>query len=281
MSPGGFYRKGKVCEACVKKGLYESVKYGCYRGSRLQTLLCAFTIKLHRMVGTYQKVNYICLTEFNRDKLLNSGKLRFKRVFIKSNCMEYWGKAVSREERENYFLYAGRLEEEKGIKVLLEAFRKLPDFNLVICGKGTMEPWSFAYVKKHHMKNVIFKGQLSREETVELMSKAEGVIVPSLWYEGFCLIIAEAFSVKTPVVGSNIGNVGRLVENGVNGWKFEAGNTEELIKAIKQCSLQEEMSFRPDKKSEIGKDWSEEENYKKLIQIYRRCIADVRKAKEK
>ena len=70
LCPGAtFYRDGHICEDCVEKGLRCAVKYGCYRESRLQTLACVISMKLHRMTGIYKTLNYICLTDFNKEKL--------------------------------------------------------------------------------------------------------------------------------------------------------------------------------------------------------------------
>ncbi|MEH7111505.1 glycosyltransferase [Neobacillus niacini] len=85
-----FYRNGNICEDCTSKGLKCAIKYSCYRQSKLQTIACVVTLKLHRFFGTYKKLNYICLTEFNMLKLLelNKGKKKIidpEKVFIKPN----------------------------------------------------------------------------------------------------------------------------------------------------------------------------------------------------
>lgn len=281
LCPGAlFYRDGKICEECVEKGLHRSVKYGCYRESRLQTLLCAVSMKFHRMAGTYRRIYYICLTEFNKEKLLQLKGVRPGRIFVKANFAEYGKETVCLKQREDYFFYGGRLEEEKGIKVLLKAFLGLKDEKLVICGEGSLTDWCRDFVKKHAMKNVMLKGAVSGEEVKALMSRAKGVIVPSLWYEGFPMIMAEAYSVGTPVIGSDMGNVGRLIKERGGGRTFETGNAEALAEAVKICNKeQEDISM-----AEAGmnkEDRSKEGNYKRLIQIYRRCIADVRKTQKK
>lgn len=85
------YRDGQICEDCLTIGLRSAVKHSCYRKSRLQTLACVVNTKIHRRLGTYYKLNYICLTQFNKDKLLllnhNKKKLVINpdRVFIKPN----------------------------------------------------------------------------------------------------------------------------------------------------------------------------------------------------
>ncbi|MCD8197553.1 MAG: glycosyltransferase [Lachnospiraceae bacterium] len=81
LCPGAlFYREGHICEDCVKNGLLCAVKHGCYRGSKLQTLICVTNTKIHRMLGTYRKLNYICLTEFNKEKLLQLNRPGKKQI---------------------------------------------------------------------------------------------------------------------------------------------------------------------------------------------------------
>ena len=330
LCPGAlFFRNGKVCEECVERGLHRSVRYGCYRGSRAQTLLCAVSMKLHRIAGTYRRIYYICLTDFNREKLLKLKGIRPDRVFVKPNFAEVGennreekrekgrieiekeeereeekrerggeegrereerergeeGRECEEREREgewkDYFLYGGRLEEEKGVKVLLRAFRRLKDETLVICGEGSLAGWCQEYVKKHAMENVVLKGAVSGGELKALMGRAKGVIVPSLWYEGFPMVIAEAYSVKTPVIGSDAGNVGRLVGE-YGGRTFETGNVKALAEAVESCGKEQEISAAGKERAGTGiKEWSGEGNYRKLMQIYGRCMADVWKTKEK
>lgn len=85
------YRDGHICEDCLTVGLYCAVKHSCYRKSSIQTLVCVINTEIHRKLGTYYKLNYICLTAFNKEKLLQLNHGRRKdvicpeRVFIKPN----------------------------------------------------------------------------------------------------------------------------------------------------------------------------------------------------
>lgn len=279
---GVFYRNGHVCEECVKKGLGCSIKYRCYRGSRAQTLMCVLSMKVHRMLGTYQKIHYICLTEFQKEKLLQAKLADSEKVSVKPNYVNENGEVVDVSKRKNYVLYAGRLEENKGVKVLLRAYRKLEEGNcleedkipsLVICGEGSLKKQCEGYVRKHHLEKVSLAGGIPNESVRKMMAEAKGVIVPSLLYEGFPMNIAEAYHVKTPVIGSDSGNVGKLIIENVNGWKFETGNPKALAKAIMKCG-RESCSFDMPE----AEEWAGEGNYAKLMEIYGRCMEDVRKA---
>lgn len=89
--PGALlYRSESICKDCITKGLRCAVIHKCYRNSRLQTLASVMTLKIHRFLGTYKKLNYICLTEFNKKQLLeiNKGKKQIinpDKVFVKPN----------------------------------------------------------------------------------------------------------------------------------------------------------------------------------------------------
>lgn len=300
LCPGAaFYRAGKVCEECIAKsgkGLLCSLKYGCYRNSRLQTLVCVLSMQFHRMLGTYKRVHFICLTEFNKEKLLKWKQISDRQIFVKANYMNRNGEIVNATQREAYFLYAGRLEEEKGVKVLLEAFhilqeryrelatdnhfadRRKPDEvpGLIICGTGSLAAWCEAYIKERHLEHVTLKGGMPPEIVRKLMSRARGVIVPSLWYEGFPMTVAESYAVRTPVIASDLGNLKGLIEENVNGFKFEPGNASALAEAVEKCNPAK-LSFD----LSDGMEWTKQTNYQKLIKIYEACMGNVWKAEKK
>lgn len=97
LCPGAtFYRDGHICEDCVEHGLKCALKHGCYRGSKIQTLACVISTWFHRMTGIYGKNNYICLTEFNKSKLLELKQIKPEKVFVKPNFVVSKGSFVLR-----------------------------------------------------------------------------------------------------------------------------------------------------------------------------------------
>ena len=76
---------GHICEDCVSKGLKCAVKHKCYRNSRVQTLICVISTWFHRHTGILSKINYIALTDFNKEKLLQLKYISPKCVFVKPN----------------------------------------------------------------------------------------------------------------------------------------------------------------------------------------------------
>ncbi|PIX61984.1 hypothetical protein COV03_00880 [Candidatus Uhrbacteria bacterium CG10_big_fil_rev_8_21_14_0_10_41_26] len=136
-------------------------------------------------------------------------------------------------------LFVGQLEDHKGIKMLLSAFRKFNiDSQLIIAGEGTELP----YIKKHIKddKRITYLGYISVEQLVNCLEIADALVVPSLCYENSPTVIYEALQAGIPVLAADIGGVGELVENGKNGFLFKPGDEKDLIGAMKQMNDQKD-----------------------------------------
>lgn len=230
LCPGAiFYRDGHICEDCVESGLWCAVKYKCYRGSRTQTLACVLSTWFHRLTGIYGKINYICLTEFNKSKLLKLKQIKPEKVFVKPN-FTYLPNVQN--ETEEFYLFIGRVEEIKGIPLILEAFEKMPDKHLVIAGTGIkLEEYE---LKEKEFKNIEFKGFVSKDKLQYLLRRTKAVVVASQCYETFGMIVIESFASCVPVIVGDIGNVGNLVDDGINGVKFQYDSPSALIQAVRR-----------------------------------------------
>ncbi len=269
LCPGAtFFRNGQTCEDCVSHGLFCAVKHKCYRGSRVQTLACVLSTQIHRFFRTYEKLNYICLTEFNRQKLLQLKQIREERVFVKPNFVEKEKKIVPYEERKNRFVYVGRLEEIKGIDVLLNAWKLLGEDapELFLCGKGPLEDWCRTYIKENHLEKVTQLGFVPNKEVRKMIGESKGLILPTQVYEGFPMTIAEAYACGTPVIGSDLGNTGSLIEEGKSGLKFAYKSPKSLAQMVRKA--QKEFSGL---KPEMMDKYSAERNYEQLREIYETC----------
>lgn len=271
---GSFFRDNVICEECVEHGMGCAVKHKCYRNSKLQTMVSTAILKIHRFLGTYYRVNFICLTEFNRNKLLSSLNPEKKivdphRVYIKPNFTFAEGIIpVERQPEEEYFLFAGRVEALKGIDIAIRAFEKLPDENLYIAGSGPMLEEMEAYVEEHHMENVKFLGYLQKEEMTEKFYHAKAVIMTSQCYEAFAMTIAEAYSYGVPVIAGRVGNMEGMVKEGVTGVKFTYNSAEDLAKKVEEFNQMDLAALKESAREFYEKRLRPEDNYRKLMQIY-------------
>lgn len=267
-----FYRNNRVCEDCLHKGIGCAIWHGCYRKSKIQTAVCVISMAIHRATKIYGRLNYITLTEFNKQKLFELKQIDSKKVFVKPNFVQYEDEFIPYAERKDQFVFAGRLDALKGVEILLKAWELLKirsvknTTKLVICGTGPLEEWCHEYVKEHELKDVEFKGFVQNQIVKNIIGQSKALILPTQWYEGFPMSIVEAISQITPVVGSDIGNVGNIITNDINGWKFKYDSPDALCNTLLNVhdisgSL---LSEREKYKSE--------ENYMILSDIYDKCI---------
>ena len=274
LCPGAtFYRDGHICEDCLHGGLGCAVKHSCYRGSRLQTLVCVISTKIHRMTGIYGKLNYICLTEFNREKLLNLKQVRPERVYVKPNFVENDPEPILPEERRrNQMVFAGRLEKLKGVDVLLKSWKLLGENapQLILCGTGPLEDWCRDYTREHAVQNVQMRGFTPNAEVRRLMAQSRALILPTRCYEGFPVSIVEAFSVGTPVLCSDLGNAGSIVTEGVTGRKFQPDSPEDLARAVGTSGGMCESTY-----AQYLSGYTAERNYETLEAIYRQALGGL------
>lgn len=267
LCPGAtFYRDGAICEECLSKSMMCSIKHKCYRGSRLQTMICVISNLIHRKSGIYKKINYICLTEFNKKKIQMHPSINAERIYVKPNfCNSVISRIISYEERKDYFIFAGRLDELKGVDTLLEAWKILgvnaPE--LIICGIGPKREECERYIIDNSLENIKMVGFVENSKVRDMVMFAQALILPTKWYEGFPMSIVEAFSLGTPVITSDIGNAGSLIQDGINGKKFEVGNAIKLAEIVKSFPNMVNQTFEI-----YNEKYTENENYKLLMQIY-------------
>ena len=266
LCPGAtFYRDGHICEDCVSHGLQCAVKRRCYRDSSVQTLACVITTKIYRLLGTYGRLYYICLTEFNKEKLLNLKIIKPDHVFVRPNFATGAESIIPYEKRRKRFVYAGRLDELKGIPLLLEAWKRMGEEapQLILCGTGPLEEWCKTYLHENHLNTVEMRGKITNHEVKEILADSLALILPTQWYEGFPMSVLEAYSVGTPVIGSNLGNTGSIIEEDRTGWKFQHDSAESLITAIGKVS--DRVSCVTEQYQRL---YSQGQSYQRLMEIY-------------
>lgn len=273
---GSFFRDNVICEECVQGGLKCAVKHKCYRNSKLQSFVSAAVLKVHRVLGTYRKVNFICLTEFNRNKLLALGDIvDAKKIFIKPNFTFAEGIEPSNvPEQEEYYLFAGRVEALKGVDIAIKAFEQIPDRKLYIAGTGPMMDEMQAYVKEHNIQNVKFLGYLQKEDMTEKFYHAKAVIMTSQCYEAFAMTIAEAYSYGVPVIAGRVGNMEGMVQEGVTGVKFTYNSSSDLAEKVKEFEQLDRVTLKENAREFYQERLRPEDNYRKLMEIYESISAN-------
>lgn len=248
------YRAGAPCEACVGHPLaLPAVRFACYRGSRAASAVVAGKQALHRALGTYARSvdAFVVLTAF-AGRTLARGGLPPARTWVVPNLVgapdggpvpaPETGPAALRRKRGGPALFVGRLAEEKGVATLLEAWRAggaaLPPLRILGDGpeRGALEAAAQAMggSPSDAPGGVAFLGRRSAAEVARELRAASVVLVPSRWYEGFPLVIAEAFAAGTPVIASDLGSLVELVPDavGVRAPATDAGAWAAAVRAL-------------------------------------------------
>jgi glycosyltransferase involved in cell wall biosynthesis len=266
-----FFRDGKVCEECVHFGLQRSVRYACYHESRAQTAVLAGMLLGHRALGTYEGAvdRYIALTEFAREKLIEGG-LPAERIRVKPNFLER--DPGPRERSGNYAVFIGRMAREKGLRGVLSAWGELNGIPLRVIGDGPER--SACEELARGIDAIELLGWQPRERVMEELRGARFLVFPSEWYEGFPMTILEAFACGVPVIGTRIGGVAEVVEDGKTGLLYSPGDLDALAERIKwafEHPLEMERMGRA-ARTQYEKKYTAERNYELLMQIYEDAV---------
>lgn len=265
-------RNGKICEQCITGSPYQAAWYGCYRGSKAGSLVVAHMVAQHRQQGTWQhKVNrFIALTDFAKGKFVEAG-FPADKITVKANFMY---DPLAESPRINpatpgFALFVGRISEEKGIKTLLKAWSTLDDKTLLkVAGAGPLDDLLAG------KNNIEALGLQNSDEISHLMQQAAFLILPSEWYEGFPLVLVEAFAHGLPVLASNLGSMTDIIKDGETGLLFTPGDADDLARKVKW------LLNNPLKAQELGENarrtflskYTPEQNYAELMGIYEDAI---------
>jgi glycosyltransferase involved in cell wall biosynthesis len=235
------FHHGHCCSDCLDGDFAHVVKNHCADGSLSKSVLLYTEALVQRWLGSYEKVDrFIAPSRFMRDSVLH----RFKpeEVALLYNGVDL--AAIPFVDRDDgYVLYLGRLSHEKGIETLLRAHADAAGaWPLVVAGTGPMGD-DF----KANYSTAKFVGHQSGAALQETISGASVVVVPSEWYENCPMSVLEAMAYGKPVVGSRMGGIPELVEDGVTGMLFEAGNVDQLRRNL------DELMAVPERRRAMGR----------------------------
>ena len=280
---GLLLRDGRVCNDCLGRPPWRSVLHGCFRGSLFSSLPVAITEAFHQFRRTWtDRVDaYIALTHFGRNKLIECG-LPGEKIFVKPNFLQEPADFINTSR--DYAVFIGRLSKEKGVDVLIDAFKSLESsnpqsrepFSLKVIGDGPLRQSLEEKVKTQELKQTVkFLGKRGHAECMQLLREACFLILPSICYENFPLTIVEAFACGKPVVASNHGAMAAIVEHRKTGLLFEPGDAADLAEKIRW------MTEYRDSCREMGKTahaeyeakYTASRNVEMLMDIYRMTIA--------
>lgn len=273
--PGGLLsREGRPCEDCVGKAFAApAIEHRCYRDSRAATATVASMLGVHRAAGTWGSAVaiYLVLSEFARDRFV-AGGLPASKIRVKPNFVHPSSQPLPAGKREPFVLFVGRLSPEKGIGVMLSAWRsgriELP---LWVVGDGPMAPAVLDATRDCAVRAL---GRKSPEEVRALMRRATALVSPSLSYEPLPLVALEAFESGLPVIASRPGGVPELAGVDAPGVMFAAGDPGDLatqaIALLGDPARRERAGLAA--RAAYEARYTPEANYAALLRIYEEAV---------
>lgn len=260
--------KGEICEACKGGKYYKCFTNNCSVEGRFKSFILSADSYFRDFLFPFDKYidKFIFVSQFTQNKFV---EFRPQLISKSHQIYNFYKSIPGKETRSStdYYFYFGRLDREKGLFTLLEAFRKNPDKKLIMVGKGPLAD------KLNQLKssNVEMLGYKRGNELEELIKNAYFIIVPSECYENNPMAIVESFAFGKPVIGSDLGGISELMDKNQNGFLFEPGNVVELADLITMTSklnlsAYNDLSYNA--KQFALRNFSPDNHYQKLLDIY-------------
>ncbi|MEI6749861.1 MAG: glycosyltransferase [Bacteroidota bacterium] len=273
--------ENKICENCITGSPLNCLIKRC---NRMSFALSA--------VNTVEYIfnNYLFKPELYFDKIIAPSKFLFNKHLLKSNLNSrlvhlYNFSPIVKDATQNpvkgkYFLYYGRISQEKGLHTLVKTWINLPKtYILKIVGTGPVLSEIEDVIMHNNLDNVELVGYKSGEELNDLVRNCSYVLVPSEWYENNPMTVIECYSYGKPVIVSDIGGLPEIVINRKTGYTFTMGDQDDLhSKLVKANSLSnEEYKAQSDEARAFAlQNFSEKVHYENLSKIYMDTIMNYK-----
>lgn len=271
--------KMNLCSRCVNHTPLNCIVHKCNRNNLILSTLSSFEYLYQTNFFPFNKYfdRIITLSKFSYNLHISSEYFDIP-IEHQYNFFPNLSGTIPNSKKGNYFLYFGRLSGEKGINTLIDAWlKKERKSRLIIAGSGELKN------EIHHKAantSVELIGYISGIELSNLIINASFVITPSACYENNPLSIIEAYSYGKPVIGSNIGGIPEIIDNGNTGYLFEMSSVTELSKKIDIAEGVDEQEYA--RLSENARKFADmhfnpELHYKNLMELYIKTISSYNK----
>jgi|TARA_B110000908_G_scaffold162473_1_gene207978 glycosyltransferase involved in cell wall biosynthesis len=223
-----FYRDGKVCHDCSAENLIPGIKHGCWRGSRIASLSMAAALRRLWKSGSVNSIKgFIALSESQKLEHLAMG-IPADKIEVVHHFLDAENLIITEPKIDGDVLCISRITEEKGIKLLLEAWAKVNSKGRIlrIVGDGPELSKLRDFASLWNLDNVVFEGFVPKERHRKLWENATFFVAPSTWLEPFGMVILESWKHKRPVLATNHGSFPEMISHRKDGWLAEPNPTD-------------------------------------------------------
>ncbi len=227
------YTDNAPCHRCVTGHPGHAIAHRCIKGSRAASTVGAAEALLARTRKLYERIDAFISPSRYLAEVMVEGGLPAERMHVIPNFVadeQFLDDSARNIASPPTVLFVGRLEEVKGVRVLLEAARLVgPEIHVIIVGHGPLD----VEVQRAERDGVVrYLGRRDWDEIAQLMDQARALVVPSLWEENCPMVVLEAGARGCAVIASARGGLVELVEDGQDGLLFPAGDSSALARIM-------------------------------------------------
>lgn len=223
-----------ICEKCIKGGLRNALSNRCVYKSKLYSAVKSLALLIQRYRGTSKKISkYIFPSSFTLKKFAEAGFDESKLIHIPTPFNQNIVNSNNAIEYQPFALYIGRIDPDKGIESLLNAFVDT-DFSLKIIGFSSTEGYEDLMKRKIVGKKhkIEFLGRKDFDGIQEYLSKCLFTVIPSEWYDNLPNTLLESYAMSKCVVATDVGSLTENIVDGKTGLLFAYKNPEDLKKKV-------------------------------------------------
>lgn len=264
------YQEAEICERCLHGSRINALRHKCVNNSLLNTLLKVIALKIQDLRKTTKKISaFVIPAEFTSRKFREFGIPGSKITCLPTfyNTQNDAGTGV---RYEDFFLYFGRVDAEKGILTMVKAFENTP-YRLKIIGSSIngydQVVKDYLHGKNH---NIEFLGQLDFKEIAHYLGACLCTLCPSECYDNMPNSVLESYAYNKAVIASRLGALEDLVKDGQTGLSFEPENVDALRACIERMYNNKEEAIRlgENGKALLLTEFSENLHYERLMNIF-------------
>ena len=277
-SNGFCLKNGKICIKCETNSI-KNIFNICSKEKKEYDFLLKIIIYITRLFNLFKKIDFFIVpSDFIKNKLLSIG-ISASKVIIKRYSIEIPDRSsyLIRKDLLNYFIFVGRLSEEKGITQLVDAFKLLDPIKLIVLGDGPLKEELIIKLKNENISNIQLIGYIKGEQKQLLISKSLALIIPSIWFEIGPLTAVESLSLGVPIIVNNVGATKEFLINNYNGFLYEADKADSLRNVILKLIDMKEIDYYKLKANSLivfNKLFNEEKNFEILVKLYKNQLKE-------
>ena len=259
------FQRNETCIKCVKGSFFNCIKDKCFDGSIFKSVVGASESMFYHQLNFYNKYIDVFISPSYFLAGLLSNKIN-KEIKVIPNFTEIKTSSMINDQPGGYYLFYGRITEEKGIVELIDIFKET-QLNLIIIGTGNLVELIEEKIKPFN--NIKYLGPKYNEELFDYVKNAKYVIIPSKWFENCPMTIIESFALNVPVIGDNHSGFKDLITNEKTGYLIDFKERTTIVSKLIEIDKKDPSSLKENIRDYFQKNLTKEIHIQRVLEVYK------------